>query len=86
MQRGQMAWIPQGCFAHCGVIRHLHVQALHIRGFSGMGLSFLNLLAACYSLFSIETRSLTVALAMMPDVRVQRAYHAQGWQLPARKR
>ncbi len=48
---------------------------LHVRGFSGAGLTFLALLAACFLLFNVECRSLTVALAMMPDLRLQRVFH-----------
>lgn len=62
------------------------VQVLHIRGFSGVGLSFVMLLAACFSLFSVECRSLTVALAMVPDVRLLRAFHAKGSQPPGKTR
>lgn len=50
------------------------LQVLHVRGFSGAGLTFLALIAACFSLFNVECRSLEVALAMLPDLRLLRAF------------
>ena len=47
---------------------------LHVRGFSGAGLTFLALMAACFLLFNVECRSLEVALAMMPDLKLQRVF------------
>lgn len=53
---------------------HLAVQVLHIRGFSGAGLTFLALVVACFSMFNVECRSLEVALAMTPDLRLQHVF------------
>ena len=61
-------------------------QVLHIRGFSGGGLSFVMLLAACFALFSVECRSLEVALAMIPDPRLQRVFTDTEHTLPVRRR
>ena len=54
-----------------GVVKSLSAphgisQVLHIRGFSGGGLSFVMLLAACFALFSVECRSLEVAAGHDP--------------------
>ncbi|BDA44285.1 hypothetical protein COCOBI_05-4690 [Coccomyxa sp. Obi] len=51
-----------------------NVAVLHIRGFSGAGLTFLALVVACFSMFNVECRSLEVALAMTPDLRLQRVF------------
>jgi hypothetical protein len=59
---------------------------LHIRGFSGAGLAFVTLLAACFTLFSVECRSLEVALAMVPDPKLQRVYSADIHQPHAARR
>lgn len=82
-----MANSPQHAFSIYFGNEAFSEQVIHVRGFSGSGLTFLTLVAACFSLFNVETRSLAVALAMAHDLKLQRVFtHARHRSAVAPKR